>query len=49
MDVLSKIFKKEKTVNVLKGLSPNYFHNTTITNYHYADDTILFLEANYVG
>lgn len=46
-DVLSRIFNKGKNANVLKSLGPSCFNNQSITNCHYADDTIIFLEAKY--
>lgn len=46
-DVLSKIFRKGKLAQVIRCLGPNYFDNTNLTNCHYADDTILFLEARH--
>lgn len=36
---------KGKSAQVLRGLGPNCFNNNNITNCHYADDTIFFLEA----
>lgn len=45
-DFLSIIFNKDRTQHVIKGLGPPIKHNTSITNCHYADDTILFLETS---
>ena len=42
---LAKKNSKGRIANVLKGLGPPCVNNRAITNCHYADDTILFLEA----
>ncbi|XP_078150904.1 uncharacterized protein LOC144546233 [Carex rostrata] len=44
-DTLSRIFNKGNQAQTLQGLGPKCFHDRAITNCHYADDTILFLEA----
>lgn len=44
-DTLSKVFLKGRLANVIKGLGPPCIAHRAITNCHYADDTILFLEA----
>ena len=45
-DTLSKLFTKGRRANLVRGLGPPCVENTAITNYHYVDDTILFLEAH---
>ena len=44
-DTLSRIFTKGRQAHVIKGLGPPCLDNLAITNCHYADDTILFLDA----
>lgn len=43
---LSKLFSKGRHANKILGLGPPCLEKRAITNCHYADDTILFLEAN---
>lgn len=45
-DTLSKLFSKGRHANKILGLGPPCLEKRAITNCHYADDTILFLEAN---
>lgn len=45
VDILSKLFYKGRQAIVLQGLGPPCVDDRPITNYHYADDTILFLSA----
>lgn len=45
-DTLSKIFSKGRLANCIQGLGPKCLDNNSITNCHYADDTILFLDAS---
>lgn len=44
-DTLSRIFTKGREWQVLKGLGPPCQNNQALTICHYADDTIIFLEA----
>lgn len=44
-DTLSRIFTKGRRANLIHGLGPPVHNGFAITNCHYADDTIIFLEA----
>ena len=43
---MSYIFLKSRQAHILKGLGPACQNGFPITNCHYANDTILFLEAD---
>ena len=45
-DTLSKIFQKGRHAHSIVGLGPPVDNNLAHTNCHYADDTIIFLQAN---
>lgn len=45
-DSLSKLFMKSRESGQIMGLGPPCDHQHSVTNCHYADDTILFLQAN---
>ena len=45
-DTLSQLFTKGRHAQLIKGLGPTCQNGYAITNCHYADDTILFLEAD---
>lgn len=46
-DSLSKMFQISREQNAIIGLGPPCDHQHAVTNCHYADDTIIFLQATH--
>ncbi|KAJ4747435.1 RNA-directed DNA polymerase (reverse transcriptase)-related family protein [Rhynchospora pubera] len=45
-DTLARMFHRGRQAQIIHGLGPSILNNIPITNIHYADDIIFFLQAN---